>query len=193
VPRVSLAGGPDQKLAQSQTATPCSNCRLTRASPISARADLSPSTQLVGPIMEATKYTKTGTLEKPTETLNTGFSIRTSTVAKGPHPKLGSTEVSAFQNFATYSWFPPKLDGLSKSGRTNVCYIETSKIFRILKHYFGTNWQSYYFIFKSPKILKKSRILSENTAKLIAGGNYPPGPNRSNFPHFHFFSFFQTN
>jgi len=53
-----LAEGPDQKLAQSHTATPCSNCHLSRASPISARVDLSPSTQLVGPIMKATKISQ---------------------------------------------------------------------------------------------------------------------------------------
>jgi len=33
--------------------------------------------------------TKTRTLKKPTETLNTGPNVRTSTVPKGPHPKLG--------------------------------------------------------------------------------------------------------
>jgi len=58
--------------------------------------------------MEATKITEkqnteTGTLKKPTETLNTGSNIRTSKVPKGPHPKLGSTEASAIQNFAIYS------------------------------------------------------------------------------------------
>jgi len=77
-------------------ATSCSNYCLTRASRISARADLSPSPQQVEPIMEATRtiqkqITETGTLKKPTETLNTGFNIRTSTVPKGPHPKLGIT------------------------------------------------------------------------------------------------------
>jgi len=80
--------------------------------------------------MEATKITQkqnteTGTLKKPTETLNTDSNIRTSTVPKGPHPKLGSTEVSAFQNIAIYSCSPAKLAGLSKKGRTNVSYIET--------------------------------------------------------------------
>jgi len=52
-------------------ATPCSNYRLTRASRISARADLSPSPQLVGPNMEHKKQinntaqnTETGTLKK---------------------------------------------------------------------------------------------------------------------------------
>jgi len=125
-----VAEGPDQKLAQSQKATPCSNCSLTRASPIAARADLSPSPQLVGPIMEATKITQkqnteTETLKKPTKTLNTGSNIRTSTVPKGPHPKLRSTEASAFQNIAIYSCTPAKLSGLSKKGRTNVSYIET--------------------------------------------------------------------
>jgi len=38
--------------------------------------------------MEATK---TIHKQKPTETLNTDFNIRTSTVPKGPHPKLGMT------------------------------------------------------------------------------------------------------
>jgi len=33
--------------------------------------------------------TETGTLKKPTEMLNTGSNIRTSTVLKGPHPELG--------------------------------------------------------------------------------------------------------
>jgi len=39
-------------------AIPCFNYRLTRASQISARADFSPSPQLVGPIMESTNITK---------------------------------------------------------------------------------------------------------------------------------------
>jgi len=84
--------------------------------------------------MEATKYTKknteTGTVKKPTETLDTDSNICTSTVPKGPHPKLGSTEVSAFQNFAVYSCSPAKLAGFSKSGRANVSYIE--KVFQNL-------------------------------------------------------------
>jgi len=48
-------------------ATPCSNYRLTRASRISAREDLSPSSQLVGLNMETKtngkQNTETGTLE----------------------------------------------------------------------------------------------------------------------------------
>jgi len=76
-------------------ATPCSNYRLTRASRISARADLYPSPKLVGPIMElksnTTQNTETGTLKKPMDKLNTGSTIHTSTVPKGPHPKLGMT------------------------------------------------------------------------------------------------------
>jgi len=76
-------------------ATPCSNYRLTRASRISARADLSPSPQLVGPTMDnktnTQQKTETGTLKKPTEMPNTGSNIRTSTVPKGPHPKLEMT------------------------------------------------------------------------------------------------------
>jgi len=35
--------------------------------------------------------TETGTLKKPTEMPNTGSNIRTSTVPKGPHPKLEMT------------------------------------------------------------------------------------------------------
>jgi len=50
VPRVSLAGGPDQKLTQSQTV--CSGTWRPRNS---ARADFSPSPQLVGPNMEPKK------------------------------------------------------------------------------------------------------------------------------------------
>jgi len=77
-------------------ATRCSNYRFTRAWRISARADLSPSPQLVGPIIKATKNTQkentgTGTLKNATETLNTGSNICTSTVPKEPHPKLGMT------------------------------------------------------------------------------------------------------
>jgi len=77
-------------------ATPCSNYRLTRASRISARTDFSPSPKLVGPIMEQTKSinnttqnTETETLKKPSDKLNTGSTIRTSTVPKGPHPNWG--------------------------------------------------------------------------------------------------------
>jgi len=35
--------------------------------------------------------TETGILKKPTDKRNTGSNIRTSTVPKGPHPKLGMT------------------------------------------------------------------------------------------------------
>jgi len=35
--------------------------------------------------------TETATLKKPSDKLNTGSNIRTSTVPKGPHPKLGMT------------------------------------------------------------------------------------------------------
>jgi len=38
-----------------------------------------------------TQYTETGTLKKPSDKLNTYSTIRTSTVPKGPHPKLGMT------------------------------------------------------------------------------------------------------
>jgi len=74
------------------------NYRLTRASRICAWADFSPSPQLVGPILEQTNLTKkqnteTGTLKKPSGKLNTGSTIRTSAVPKGPHPKLGMTGV----------------------------------------------------------------------------------------------------
>jgi len=78
-------------------AIPCSNFRLTRASRISAWADFSPSPQLVGPIVEATKInqkqnTETGTLKKPSYKLNTGSSNRTSTVPKWlHHPCIGMT------------------------------------------------------------------------------------------------------
>jgi len=72
-------------------AIPCSEYRLTWASRISARAELSPSPQLAGPTMEQTKsnnnttqHTETGTLKKPTDKLNTGSTIRTSSVPKGP-------------------------------------------------------------------------------------------------------------
>jgi len=36
-----------------------------------------------------TKNTETGTLKKPMDKMNTGSTFHTSTVQKGPHPKLG--------------------------------------------------------------------------------------------------------
>jgi len=42
-------------------------------------------------INNITQNTETATLEKPSDKLNTGSTIRTSTVLKGPHPKLGMT------------------------------------------------------------------------------------------------------
>jgi len=38
-----------------------------------------------------TQNTETGTLKKHMDKLNTGSTIHTSTVQKGPHPKLGMT------------------------------------------------------------------------------------------------------
>jgi len=98
VPRVSLAGSPDQKLAQSLTV--CSGTRrqpvLTNALP--GIADLCPGGLFPFSTIRGTNYgqktnlqqkTETGTLKKPTEMPNTCSNIRTSTVLKGPHPKLG--------------------------------------------------------------------------------------------------------
>jgi len=42
-------------------------------------------------IYNITQNTETATLEKPSDKLNTGSTIRTSTVLKGPHPKLRMT------------------------------------------------------------------------------------------------------
>jgi len=36
-----------------------------------------------------TKNTETGTLKKPMDKMNTGSTFHTSTVQKGPYPKLG--------------------------------------------------------------------------------------------------------
>jgi len=102
VPRVSLAGGPDQKLAQSQTV--CSGTWrppvLTIALP-GHRGSLPERTypllrnswdQIMVHIKKTdntTQNTETGTLKKHMDKLNTGYTIHTSTVHKGPHPKLG--------------------------------------------------------------------------------------------------------
>jgi len=100
LPRVSLAAGPQPAKTSPVSngvlrnmATPCSNCRLTRASRISVRADLSPSSKLVGPSVDKKiiekQNTETGALKKPTETLNTGSNNRTSSVPKRPIPNWG--------------------------------------------------------------------------------------------------------
>jgi len=42
-------------------------------------------------IYNTTQNTETETFKKPSDKLNTGSTIRTSTVPKWPHPKLGMT------------------------------------------------------------------------------------------------------
>jgi len=71
VPRVSLAGSLDQKLAQSQTV-----CSGTYQGHIKKTDN-------------TTQNTETGTLKKLMDKMITGSTIHTSTVQKGPHPKLG--------------------------------------------------------------------------------------------------------
>jgi len=43
-------------------------------------------------INNTTQNSETGTLKKPMDKLNTGSTIHSSTVPKGPHPKLGMTD-----------------------------------------------------------------------------------------------------
>jgi len=91
---------------------------------MSARADFSPSPQLVGPIMEhkksinnTTQNTETGTLKKPSDKLNTGSTIRTSSVPKGPLPKLRMTggRKPAANASATGASAPKAADGTAKA------------------------------------------------------------------------------
>jgi len=100
VPRVSLTGA--------RIKNPVTNGDpLFLLSPYPGIADLCPGGPFPFSATLGTYYgsnkniTKTkhrdGNAQKPTETLNTDSNIRTSTVPKGPHPKLESTEVSAFK------------------------------------------------------------------------------------------------
>jgi len=100
-------------------ATPCFNYRLTRASRISARANFSATRGTNNGINKYNKKqnTETGTLKKPTDKLNTGTTIRTSTVPKGPHPKLGMTggRKPAANAFATGASAPKAAVGTAKA------------------------------------------------------------------------------
>jgi len=62
---------------------------------------------------------ETGTLKKPSDKLNTGSTIRTSTVPKGPHPKLGMTgyRKPAANTSATDASAPKAAVGTAKAAR----------------------------------------------------------------------------
>jgi len=102
VPRVSLTGGPDQKQAQSQTvcsgtwrppvltiALPGHRGSLPRRTFPLLRNSWDQIMEHIKKTDKTTQNTETGTLKKPMDKLNTSSTIHTSTVQKGPHPKLG--------------------------------------------------------------------------------------------------------
>jgi len=69
------------------------------------------------------QITETGTLKKPTEKLSTGSNIRTSTVPKGPHPKVGMTggrKPAANANKFTYAESRTAAQTLRSHARINV-------------------------------------------------------------------------
>jgi len=110
--------------------------------------------------MEATKNTEiqnteTGTLKKPTETLNTGSNIRTSTVPKGPHPKLGMTggRKPAANASATGASAPKTAVGIAKAlgppaGANKFTYAERRTAAQTLRSHAKSN-------IATPECLKK--------------------------------------
>jgi len=111
-------------------------------------------------INTTTQNTETETLKKPSDKLNTGSTIRTSTVPKGPHPKLGMTggRKPAANASATGASAPKAAVGTAKAigppaGANKYTYAERRTAAQTLRSHTRSTVAT-----PSPEWLKKGRV-----------------------------------